>query len=193
MADTFATRTHEKMREVLLDSSAEGPEVHYYMIRGDTEGKNITVWESGKAGDEYIKTYGHYHQGDTDETYWVLLGQGLALLQKRADSEEDPKNSIVEDFKVIHIKQGDTLFVPPYYGHCLINTGPTFLVTADNNAVAGHDSSAGAPAINDYRPIQEMKGFAYYVVEHEGKPALVKNTHYTEIQEEDLGGLEVVE
>jgi hypothetical protein len=38
-----------------------------------------------------------------------------------------------------------------------------------------------------------MKGFAYYVVEHEGKPALVKNALYKQIKKEDLAGLEIIE
>ena len=58
----FADRKHEKMKEVLMDPSAQGPEVHYYMIRGGSDKRNITVWESGTVAGEYIKTYGHYHR-----------------------------------------------------------------------------------------------------------------------------------
>jgi hypothetical protein len=38
-----------------------------------------------------------------------------------------------------------------------------------------------------------MRGFAYYVVEHEGKPALKKNPLYKKIEKADLGGLEVID
>ena len=37
------------------------------MIRGGTDKRNITVWEPGTVGGEYIKAYGHYHVGDLNE------------------------------------------------------------------------------------------------------------------------------
>ena len=69
MLKPFADRSHEKMKEVLMHPEAQGPEIHYYMIRGGKDKKNITVWEVGTVGGEYIKTYGHYHVGTLDETY----------------------------------------------------------------------------------------------------------------------------
>ena len=38
----YAARTHEKMQEVLMDPNGVGPAIHYYMIRGGKEQKNIT-------------------------------------------------------------------------------------------------------------------------------------------------------
>jgi hypothetical protein len=37
-----------------------------------------------------------------------------------------------------------------------------------------------------------MRGFAYYVVEHNGQIALKKNSLYKNIAQEDLGGLPVI-
>ncbi|MBX9765479.1 hypothetical protein K2X83_02470, partial [Patescibacteria group bacterium] len=71
----YAARTHEKMQEVLMDPNAGGPSVHYYMIRGGSDQRNVTVWEPGMISGEYIKTYGHYHVGQLDENYYVLLGE----------------------------------------------------------------------------------------------------------------------
>src|SRR5437868_3201760 len=85
MLKPFAIREHSKMKEVLMNPEAQGPQVHYYMIRGGSEKKNVTVWETGTVGGEYIKTYGHYHVGKLDETYWVVSGQGVILLQKRKE------------------------------------------------------------------------------------------------------------
>ena len=189
--DTLGTRTHEKMQEVLLDPTASGPAVHYYMIRGGSERGNITVWESGLVGREYIKTYGHYHVDALPETYWILSGEGIALLQKKAGDGGDP--SKLEAFKVVPVKAGDQLDIPAGWGHLVVNTGESFLVTKDDSPVAGALDSASMPQHADYTQVQEMKGFAYYVVEHEGKPALVKNPNYTEIESEELGGLSVVE
>ena len=72
MIKPYAARTHAKMKEVLMKPKASGPIIHYYMIRGGKNKKNITVWETGTVDGEYIKTYGHYHVGKLDETYWIL-------------------------------------------------------------------------------------------------------------------------
>ena len=85
MLKPFAERTDIAMKDVLMHPEAEGPEIHYYMIRGGTEKTNITVWETGTVGGEYIKTYGHYHIGQLDETYTVAVGEGVVLLQKRKE------------------------------------------------------------------------------------------------------------
>lgn len=189
--EPWAVRTHEKMQEVLMHPDAPGPVAHYYMIRGGSKKGNITVWESGTVGGEYIKTYGHYHVDDLPETYWFVSGEGVMLMQKLAGDGSDP--SKVEDFKALVVKAGDTIDIPIRYGHLAVNTGPTFLVTNDDSPVAGIGDSASMPAHADYKPVQAMRGFAYYVVEHHGKPALIKNPLYAEVQKSDFGGLPVAE
>lgn len=192
----YAARTHEKMKEVLMDPNGVGPSIHYYMIRGGKGQKNITVWEPGTISREYIKTYGHYHVGALDETYWIIFGQGVALLQKLAvDGNEQMVPDIVEEFKAIPVKQGDSVYMPSGYGHLVVNTGTTYFVTADDSPVDFGDKKdeASMPGHADYSLVQKMKGFAYYVVEHDGKPALVKNKLYKEIKKQDLGGLEIIE
>ena len=69
----YAARTYEKMKEVFMDPTAAGAEIQYHMVRGGSDQRNITIWEPGKVGEEYIKTYGHYHVGNLDETYWQRL------------------------------------------------------------------------------------------------------------------------
>ncbi|MBY0110718.1 hypothetical protein K2Y00_01810 [Patescibacteria group bacterium] len=184
----YAARTHEKMREVLMNPDAPGPEVHYYMIRGGETQRNITVWEPGLVGGEYIKTYGHYHVGELDETYWIIFGEGLILKQKMTN---DP--TVVEEFSITRVTQGDSVFLAPGYGHLAINIGSTFFVTADDSPVRFDDPDpAGLPGHADYEPVRKMRGFAYYVIEQNGGPALVRNTNYAAIRKEDLAGLLVV-
>jgi oxalate decarboxylase/phosphoglucose isomerase-like protein (cupin superfamily) len=190
MEEHLAVRTDDKMREVLMNPEAPGPKDHYYMIRGGSKKGNITVWEAGTVGGEYIKTYGHYHVDDLPETYWFVAGQGVALLQKLAGEGSDP--SKVEDFKAIVVKAGDQLDIPIHYGHLVANTGNTFLVTNDDSPVAGIGDSASMPVHADYQKVKAMRGFAYYVVEHDGAPALVKNPRYKEIVKEDLAGIPVL-
>ncbi len=190
----YAARTHEKMQEVLMDPNGEGPAIHYYMIRGGVDQKNITVWEPGTISGEYIKTYGHYHVGQLDEHYEILFGEGVALLQKlKTDENGEMSADQVEEFKAIVTKIGDKIYMAPGYGHLLVNTGTTYFATADDSPVYFDDPDpAGLPGHADYQPVKEMKGFAYYVVEHEGKPALKRNPLYKSIEKEDLGGLPVV-
>jgi oxalate decarboxylase/phosphoglucose isomerase-like protein (cupin superfamily) len=181
MFDPFATRTHTKMKEVLMTPDAEGPAVYYYMIRGGTDKKNITVWEPGTVGNEYIKAYGHYHIIDFKETYWVLEGEGILLLQERAKNENGQYiDDHIISFKALRVKAGDIIEIPSFVGHLLVNTGETWLVTSDNSPV-NTDDSASMPAHADYEAVQRMQGFAYYVVNQEGAPTLVKNLRYSSV------------
>jgi glucose-6-phosphate isomerase len=191
----YAARTNEKMREVLMDPNGVGPEIHYYMIRGGVDQKNITVWEPGTISGEYIKTYGHYHIGELSETYWIVFGEGVALLQKLA---EDAKGEMIADqvaeFKAIPVKAGQEIFMPPKFGHLVANVGETYFVTADDSPVNFDESNpVSMPGHADYELVKKMRGFVYYVVEQDGKPALKKNPLYKSIEKEDLGGLPVVE
>ena len=194
----LATRPHEKMKEVLMSPDAIGPSTHYYMIRGDMKegrGNNITIWEPGIVGREYIKTYGHYHVGKLDETYKFISGIGIALLQKLAvDSNGNMIKDIVEEFNTNPVKAGDELFIPAGYGHLVVNTGLDFLVTSDDSPVNfGDVDPAGLPGHADYELVKQMRGFAYYVVENNGTPALVKNKLYKEIRKQELSNLPVIE
>lgn len=185
MLKPFADRPQEKMKEVLLHPEDEGPEVHYYMIRGGADKTNITVWETGTVGGEYIKTYGHYHIGKLDETYTILQGEGIVLLQKRKlDTNGNPIDDEIETFYAILVKKGDGVFIPSGMGHLVVNTGKTWLVTSDDSPVNFEEADpVSLPGHADYEAVQKMKGFAYYVVEEDGKPTLVKNENYKVVPE----------
>lgn len=157
-------RKLEEMREVLMDRNADGPESVYVMIRGEP---NITVLVPGKIGQEFTKTYGHYHQDDRRETYKVLFGRGKMLIQNRDAS----------DVRLLEMKAGGEVVVPEGYAHTMINTGDGPLVTAD-------DTPADAETnVNDYEPIREKRGFAKYVVEGEGgEIQLIPNSNYNSLE-----------
>ena len=173
-----------------MDQDAPGPAIHYYMIRGGSDKRNITVWDSGTIGGEYIKAYGHYHVDELDETYRILDGEGIILQQKLVVQNGVPQMDMVEEFKAISIKAGDSVYMPPHYGHLAVNTGRQWLVTADDSPVAIGDS-ASMPVHADYEMVKKMRGFAYYVVEKEGKPVLVPNKLYKEIRKFDFGGFSI--
>jgi glucose-6-phosphate isomerase, archaeal len=189
MTEAYASRTQTKMKEVLMKPDADGPEIYYYMMRGGVTKKNITVWETGTVAGEYIKTYGHYHvDSSTKETYTILAGQGILLLQTR---QKDPAGNFIDnkiaDFKALKVKAGDIIAIPPFAGHAMANTGSTWLVTSDDSpfntadAVKNIQDSSSMPEHADYEPIKKMHGFAYYVVEKNGEPTLVKNQNYSSI------------
>lgn len=185
MIQAYAARTHEKMKDVLMDKTASGPEVHYYMIRGGSAKGNITVWEPGTVGGEYIKAYGHYHVGKLDETYRILAGEGFVIMQTRAvSSAGNPVDASIMEFKVVRVKAGDSVFIPSGTGHLAINTGKTWLVTADDSPVNFDEKDAvSLPGHADYEPFRKLQGAAYYIIEKDGKPEFVKNPRYTSVPE----------
>jgi glucose-6-phosphate isomerase len=184
MEQPFAERTQEKMKEVSMNPSADGPAIHYYMIRGGKEKKNVTVMETGTVGGEYIKTYGHYHVFDFKETYKIIHGQGLVILQMR---EKDANGNFIDDkialFQVIEVGPGDVVEIPSFAGHLLVNTGATWLVTSDDSIFNPSGDSSSMPKHADYEAIKKMRGFAYYVVSKDGKPTFIKNPKYKSVPE----------
>ena len=180
MGNVLGQRSHEEMLDVLMSPESAGPEIHYFMIRGGSEKKNITVWQSGTVGEEYIKTYGHYHVNDFLETYEVVLGEGIFLLQvRKTDKAGQPVDDEIEYIKAIFVKSGSVIQIPPRAGHLAVNTGKSWLVTTDNSPVNKEKTKEAAwPTHADYVPVKKMRGFAYYVVKKDGEPAFVKNPNY---------------
>ena len=176
------------MKEVLMNPEASGPATHYYMIRGGKEKRNVTVLESGTVGGEYIKTYGHYHIGNLDETYWIAEGGGIVVLQKRKiDSSGKPIDDEIESFQAIAVKKGDSVFIPSDTGHLLVNTGKTWLVTIDDSPVNFDEvDPVSLPGHADYESVKKMRGFAYYLVEENGKLKLERNSRYKKIPETQI-------
>lgn len=185
MLKPFAARDHQKMTEVLMYPEAQGPEIHYYMIRGGDKKTNVTVWEVGTVGGEYIKTYGHYHIGHLDETYNIAEGEGIVLLQKRLGEESgNPVDDEIEAFYAIPVKQGDRVYIPSGLGHLVVNTGKTWLVTFDDSPVnMAEIDPVSLPGHADYEAVKKMRGFAYYIIEENGQPTLVKNPTYKSVPE----------
>ena len=179
MKPPFAERTQKEMRDVLMNPKADGPKIHYYMIRGGSKKKNITVWESGTIGGEYIKSYGHYHVDDLSETYEILAGEGYVILQKRGNTDDE-----IVEFRAIKAKVGDKIFIPSGYGHLAINTGTTWLVTSDDSPVDfGEKKAIANPSHADYSQFKKLHGAAYYCVEENGQPKFVKNPRYKTVPE----------
>ncbi len=185
MLKPFAAREHEMMKDVLMYPEAQGPEIHYYMIRGGRDKRNITIWETGKVGGEYIKTYGHYHVGNLDENYYIAQGEGIVLLQTRKQgADRSPIDDEIDSFYAIPVSQTDKVYIPSGTGHLVVNTGVTWLVTVDDSPVNMEEADpVSLPGHADYEAVKKMRGFAYYVIEDNGKPILVKNPTYKVVPE----------
>jgi oxalate decarboxylase/phosphoglucose isomerase-like protein (cupin superfamily) len=181
-AQQHAARTHDKMREVLMHPDLPGPAVHYHMIRGGSNARNVTIWQPGTIGGEYIKAYGHYHVGDLDEVYWTLQGEGIAVIQKRVERDGVPIDDEIEAAYAVRVRPGDALYMPSGWGHLLVNISDCFFVTADDSPVDfGESDGVSLPGHADYEPVKRMRGFGYYVVAEKGRPKLVRNPLYKKL------------
>jgi len=119
----------------------------------------ISIVHSGKVGNEYFMTKGHFHIVlATAEIYYCLKGEGMMVM-------ETPEG----ESSVAELRPGRVLYVPPCWAHRSVNTGNydlvTFFVYPGN---AGHD----------YGTI-ETKGFRKLVIERDGMPTIIPNPHWT--------------
>lgn len=185
MENAFAQRTHKEMLDVLMDPKSKGPDIYYYMIRGGSKKKNITVWETGTVANEYIKTYGHYHVSDFIETYTVITGEGIILIQERKVGKDGtPIDDEIEKFTAVFVKTGSVVPIPKRAGHLAVNIGETWFATSDDSPVNFDKSKeASWPTHADYAPVKKFHGFAYYVVKKDNKPFFIKNLNYKNIPE----------
>jgi glucose-6-phosphate isomerase len=112
----------------------------------------------GKIGNEYFMTKGHYHRRpDTSEVYLGLEGEGRLLMQTEKG-----------DFESLEIRSGLMAYIPPYWGHRMVNTGSIpFVFFAVYPGDAGHN----------YGDI-ERTGFVKILVERNGKPFLIDNPRW---------------
>ncbi|MBM4350330.1 MAG: glucose-6-phosphate isomerase [Deltaproteobacteria bacterium] len=117
-----------------------------------------TTIHPGKIGDEYHMTKGHYHRRpDTSEMYLGLEGEGCLLMQ-----------TVEGDFESITIRPGTVAYIPPYWGHRMVNVGMNpFIFFAVYPGDAGHN----------YGDI-EKTGFVKILIERNGKPLLIDNPRW---------------
>lgn len=176
ICEMFSTRTLYDMKDVLCDTEwlrCQKNKDLYFMYRQTHASENdlekmkaaglrydITIIPPGKLGEEYNKTYGHYHPLSPSkiaypEVYQVLKGNAVYVLQK-----EDMKQ-----FVVTEASKGDIVLIPPGYGHVTINRYEEELVAA--NWVSDLFTS-------DYDLIKQKRGFMYYMTEE----GFIKNKCY---------------
>jgi len=163
-------RKFSDMVDVLMEAKAVHSEddfIVYHMYRNiifsDTIRYDITYMPSAMLGEEFAKTYGHFHPEAEKkltypEIYQILEGEATYLLQKR---NRDESVDVVE----VNAVKGDVVLIPPGYGHVTINRFEKGLVMA--NLVCNRFES-------DYSEYKKNQGAAYYYTK-EGK---VQNQNY---------------
>jgi glucose-6-phosphate isomerase len=153
----YSTRKVSELEDVLLEPKRAGPEgIAYYMFREVHRHGNlrydVTLIPPRMFGDEFVKTYGHYHPEakpglSFPELYQILNGEAVFIMQsQRRDGSFD--------CIISKCKKGDVLLVPPNYGHVMVNPNPaSTLVSA--NIVSDSFSS-------EYGEYKNNRGAAYY-------------------------------
>jgi glucose-6-phosphate isomerase len=141
-----AVRMLADLRGVLYDptwASKAGDVPLYFMYRDLASSKedrklitenrlryDITVIPPRMLGSEYVKTAGHYHplapgqEVSYPELYQVLEGEAHYLLQK-SDGDK------ITDIVLVKAGKGDSVLIPPGYGHVTINPSNVALKMAD--------------------------------------------------------------
>ena len=170
----FGRKELEKMQGLLADETAlVKDEICYDVYRGIAYPEDqalldqydfqydITIIMPGEVNGEVKKTSGHYHGWNPEKTntygevYEVIKGTALYILQKSANfDEEDPGNVKVDDLIFATVHEGETILVPPNYGHCSCNIGEGPLVFSN---------LAYRPCPVNYGPVKHFHGMAYYV------------------------------
>ena len=169
--DNHIERRLSAMKTQYLDTQAceamlaqEDPLLYqvYETVRPHNSGEvlhGLSVLHSGKVGNEYFMTKGHFHSVlETAEVYYCLKGQGVMVM-------ETPEG----DWAVEELRPNTVLYVPPRWAHRSVNTHP------DEDLVTffSYPGHAG----HDYGTI-ETQGFRKLVVEENGEPKIIDNPRW---------------
>ncbi|MEY8523627.1 glucose-6-phosphate isomerase family protein [Lachnospiraceae bacterium 38-10] len=142
---------------------------HHYDFRYD-----ITVIQPGTVNGEFKKTSGHYHGyiagglHPYPEVYEVIHGEILFILQKshNFDRDEEP---VIEELKAVHVKEGESIIIPPYCGHGSIN--PTDGISMFSNLAV-----VSCPL--HYGPVQKKHGLAACAIKDKDSFRVIPNENY---------------
>ena len=162
-------RTFEELSDV-SPKPFEEEGVAYWMYRdtlptqvGGLRGDVTLILGGLLPSGELVKTHGHYHPegpwGVWPELYGVVKGVSVFILQ-------DLK---AEKVKLVLVREGEAVMIPPGYGHVTVNPTSEPLVTY--NYVSRLFSSV-------YSPYKERRGAAVYLYPHPEGVKVVKNPKY---------------
>lgn len=158
----ITTITKQELKDVLMDPRALGVKESYYIL--DADDQAITILMPGKNGIEFNKTMGYFHKYQGMEIYQCLYGQGVLIMQRNDELGE------AKEFRIVTLQPGRQVEVPAGWGHCFVNIGKNLLVIVGN--------SLSKPKERSTHPLEEKRGFAYYIVEKKGEIGFEQNPNY---------------
>lgn len=130
----YEVRKLSEMNDVFYSFQMVNEDRPVYFIFRNIAMKNgirydITLIPKNMFNDEFAKTYGHYHPIAENnltypEVYQVLYGEALFLMQGK---NRDASVNVVK----VRAKKGDTVLIPPNFGHVAINPYYTPLLLAN--------------------------------------------------------------
>lgn len=168
-----SVRTKEELATVLMNPEEKGPDFAYWVFSNvGKKWENMTVLSPGTYGQEFIKTFGHYHNQPYDETYRVVGGKGVLIVQKKHFDNGTWTPDKVDKFVLVSLSPGDEVVITQDWGHALCNVGDLPLITIDN-WTHGHSQA-------DYEQIESLHGLAFYLIKKEGKADIYPNPNYNE-------------
>jgi glucose-6-phosphate isomerase len=141
---------------------------------------DITVVMGGLVNGECKKTSGHFHGYNPQrshtypEVYEVIYGNALYVLQKAEDFEADFQNMEIQDVILVNVDAGETIIIPPDYGHCSINIG---------NGPMIFSNLAYEPCPIHYDAIRFHHGMSYYIFNENENVTIKRNKNYSELPE----------
>ncbi len=186
--DGYGRRTVKQMEGLLFSPGGSNPEEPCYdvyrgirfpqdqaLLSKDEYRYDITVIMPGQIGGECKKTSGHYHgynplrTNTYPEIYEVIKGKAIYVLQRSRNFEGDPGLLEIDDLIIAHVHEGQTIIIPPNYGHCSINAGDGPLVFSN---------LAYVPCPVAYGPVKHHAGMSVYVLKENGEIRVVSNPRY---------------
>lgn len=117
---------------------------------------NFGVFSPSDDG-ELFMTYGHVHEKPMGEAYKVLKNECIFILSHIASHKT----------YIIHLKQGDSIFIHPKYLHRIVSFKKDCLVVALVPERAGHNYN-----------VVKNKGFPFHIFYKNKKLKIVKNKKY---------------
>jgi oxalate decarboxylase/phosphoglucose isomerase-like protein (cupin superfamily) len=145
-------------------------ETVYWVYSGVTQSKweNMTIISPQKLGSEFPKTFGHYHTQNVLETYKLIHGKGLLLLQKKYYENDMWVPNKLDRVYLVKLEPNEEIIITPEWGHSWSNIGDEPLVTLDDWR-AGHTH-------HDYDPVERQKGMGFYLT-HNGDEVKIEPNH----------------
>lgn len=190
--DGFSRKAVEKMQGLLAnEENLPLDEMFYDVYRGiafpkdeellnkDNYRYDITIIMPGQINGECKKTSGHYHGWNPQKTntyaevYEVIKGTALYILQKSDNFDaENPADVRVDDLIFATVHEGETILIPPNYGHCSVNIGEGPLVFSN---------LAYVPCPVHYGPVKHFHGMSFYVMKKDNEIRLEANGRYVDV------------